>query len=55
MGPAQLQLGAILEDATPEERRYFLSKAPAIGRVLWRLVGQRQYRRYVQKLREPAV
>jgi hemerythrin-like domain-containing protein len=46
-----LALGAILEDATPEEQRHFLGKVPAPGRVLWQLVGRRQYRRYVDELR----
>ncbi|MEW2428739.1 hemerythrin domain-containing protein [Micromonospora sp. NPDC047644] len=46
-------LGAILEDATPDEQRYFLAKVPAVGRVMWRLVGQRQYRQQVARLREP--
>ncbi|MFI5926581.1 hemerythrin domain-containing protein [Micromonospora sp. NPDC051543] len=45
-------LGAILEDATPDERRYFLAKVPAIGRVMWRLVGERQYRQRMSRLRE---
>lgn len=46
-----LALGAILEEATLEEQRYFLGKVPAPGRVLWRLVGRRQYRRHVAELR----
>jgi hemerythrin-like domain-containing protein len=48
-----LALGAILEDSTPEEQRYFMSKVPAAGRLLWRLVGRRQYRKYVAELRGP--
>lgn len=46
-----LALGAILEEATPEEQRYFMAKVPAPGRLLWRLVGRHQYRRYVTELR----
>lgn len=46
-----LALGAILEDADDEEQRYFLGKAPAAGRMLWKLVGRRQYRQYVAELR----
>ena len=48
-----LALGAILEEATPEEEQYFLGKVPLPGRVLWRLVGRRQYRRHVTELRGP--
>jgi len=46
-----LALGAILEEATPQERKYFLGKAPVAGRVLWWAVGRHQYRRYVEELR----
>ncbi|MGY1495151.1 hemerythrin domain-containing protein [Streptomyces sp. QTS52] len=38
-----LALGAILEDATPQERADTLSKAPFVGRLLWRTVGRRRY------------
>lgn len=37
-------LGAILEDATPEERAVFMKKVPLAGRIAWKLIGQRQYR-----------
>ncbi|WP_433790583.1 hemerythrin domain-containing protein [Actinoplanes sp. CA-252034] len=46
-----LALGAILEEATDEERAFFLAKVPAAGRMLWKLVGQRQYRRQMAALR----
>lgn len=46
-----IQLGALLEDATPWEREAFLALMPMAARVLWRLVGQRQYRRECQKVR----
>ncbi|MER6789355.1 hemerythrin domain-containing protein [Streptomyces sp. NPDC000658] len=53
-----LALGAILEDATPPERVYFLGRAPLLGRLLWRTVGRRQYaascRALRGKLREKA-
>ncbi|MBB4743840.1 hemerythrin-like domain-containing protein [Actinoplanes octamycinicus] len=39
-----LALGAILEDATPEERAEFMKKVPLAGRIAWKLIGQRQYR-----------
>ncbi|MFD0524934.1 hemerythrin domain-containing protein [Paractinoplanes durhamensis] len=50
-----LALGAILEDADPDEQRYFLGKVPGPGRLLWQLVGRRQYRRYVGELRGATV
>jgi iron-sulfur cluster repair protein YtfE (RIC family) len=43
-----MTLGAILEDATPPERAYFLAKVPLPGRVVWRLIGRRKYRRTIQ-------
>lgn len=46
-----INLGALLEDATPWEREAFLRLMPMAARVLWRLVGQRQYRRECQKIR----
>jgi len=36
-------LGAILEDATPEEKARFLAELPAPARLLWRLTGERTY------------
>ncbi|MFC4066917.1 hemerythrin domain-containing protein [Actinoplanes subglobosus] len=45
-------LGAILEEADDEERRFFLAKVPLAGRVLWRLVGRRQYARQMALLRD---
>ncbi|WP_228563721.1 hemerythrin domain-containing protein [Catenulispora rubra] len=46
-----LVLGAILEDATPAERKHFLGKVPAVGRLMWAVVGRRQYARECRKLR----
>lgn len=46
-------LGAILEDATAPERAYFLGKVPAAGRLMWVIVGRRQYARRCRKLRGP--
>ncbi|WP_326550307.1 hemerythrin domain-containing protein [Micromonospora sp. NBC_01813] len=46
-----LALGAILEDATPAERRYFLGKVPVVARLLWALVGKRQYARRADRVR----
>ncbi|MFF5139698.1 hemerythrin domain-containing protein [Streptomyces sp. NPDC013157] len=48
-----LALGAILEEATPEESAYFLGKVPLIGRLLWRAVGRRQYAAYRRSMRAP--
>jgi hemerythrin-like domain-containing protein len=36
-------VGAILEEATPQERTRFLAQLPAPARLLWRLVGSRTY------------
>ncbi|MEV4111066.1 hemerythrin domain-containing protein [Nonomuraea sp. NPDC049695] len=48
-----IALGAILEDASAEEQAYFLRKAPTVGRLLWRLVGRRQYAARCRDLRGP--
>ncbi|WP_240509861.1 hemerythrin domain-containing protein [Streptomyces malaysiense] len=44
-------LGAILEDATAEERAWFLGRAPLAGRLLWRFVGRRRYAARCRTLR----
>ncbi|MFF7128000.1 hemerythrin domain-containing protein [Streptomyces sp. NPDC008240] len=46
-----IALGAILEDTSPEERREFLARLPVPARVLWKLLGQRQYRRETDRIR----
>ncbi|MFF3620965.1 hemerythrin domain-containing protein [Streptomyces sp. NPDC002467] len=46
-----IALGAILEDSSPEERREFLTRLPVPARVLWKLLGQRQYRRETRRIR----
>ncbi|WP_367130494.1 MULTISPECIES: hemerythrin domain-containing protein [Streptomyces] len=46
-----IALGAILEDASPEEREEFLARLPLPARVLWKLLGQRQYRRETVRVR----
>ncbi|KOV48785.1 hemerythrin domain-containing protein [Streptomyces sp. H021] len=46
-----IALGAILEDTSPEERREFLARLPLPARVMWRLLGQRQYRRETDRVR----
>jgi hypothetical protein len=47
---AFVSLGAILEEATPEERRMFMAKLPMPARVLWSLVGKGIYRRQMTKI-----
>ena len=44
-------LGALLEEATPEETSRFLSHLPMPARVLWRTVGRRQYEKQMRKVR----
>lgn len=44
-------LGALLEEATPDERRALLANLPAAARVIWRLVGARKYARTMRKVR----
>ena len=53
MSAKQLPLlfGAILEDASPEERARMLAHLPAPIRLLMRTVGARQYRRYITRVR----
>ncbi|MEU8591186.1 hemerythrin domain-containing protein [Streptomyces sp. NPDC048664] len=48
-----LALGAILEEATPQEAAYFLGRAPWLGRVLWKAVGRRQYAAHCRDMRTP--
>lgn len=45
------QLGAILEAADPAEIELFLEKLPGFVRVIWNVVGRRQYRRYTLQVR----
>jgi hemerythrin-like domain-containing protein len=44
-------LGAILEDATAQERELFLSQMPAPARLLWHTLGTRLYRRTATRVR----
>ncbi|MGX7681866.1 hemerythrin domain-containing protein [Jatrophihabitans sp. DSM 45814] len=46
-------LGHILEEATPSERATYLGRVPIPGRVAYRLVGERRFRREVFELRAP--
>jgi len=45
-------LGALLEDATPQERQNLLGKVPGPARLLFRMVGREQYAREMRVLRE---
>lgn len=46
-----IALGAILEDSSPDERQEFLARLPVPARVLWKLLGQRQYHRETDRIR----
>ncbi|SEG93491.1 Hemerythrin-like domain-containing protein [Nonomuraea solani] len=46
-----IQLGALLEDATDWERQAFLGLLPLPARVMWTLLGKRQYRKEVARVR----
>ena len=46
-----LLLGAILEDLSPAARLRFLATMPLPARLMWRAVGERQYRRYAERVR----
>jgi len=48
-------LGALLEDATPQERQNLLGKVPGPARLLFRMVGREQYAREMRVLREGVV
>ncbi|QGG41926.1 hemerythrin domain-containing protein [Aeromicrobium yanjiei] len=48
-----VQLGYILEDATPEQRSMVLAHVPLPARVLYRLTGRRQYEKEIRTLRAP--
>ena len=55
MTKAQLPLmfGALLEEATPEERKLMLALVPFPVRVLLRTVFAWQYRRCITRVRTP--
>lgn len=44
-------LGAMLEDATPTERKNLLAKVPGPARLLYRMVGQEQYDKEMRVIR----
>ena len=46
-------LGALLEEATPEETADMMRNLPTPAKLIWRLVGKRQYARRIRRLRGP--
>jgi iron-sulfur cluster repair protein YtfE (RIC family) len=46
-----LFLGALLEEATPEERAHMLGNVPLPARIVWWVYGRRKYAREVGRLR----
>jgi hypothetical protein len=44
-------LGAILEEATPQERAAMLGNLPVLARIIWYVVGRAQYARRIRKVR----
>jgi hemerythrin-like domain-containing protein len=44
-------LGALLEEADPEESAMMLNVLPAPARLAWRLIGRRQYIRRISRIR----
>ncbi|GAA0457283.1 hypothetical protein Ade02nite_06320 [Paractinoplanes deccanensis] len=49
---ALIFLGALLEEATPDEERRFLAELPAPARLLWRLGGRRTYAKARDRVRQ---
>jgi hemerythrin-like domain-containing protein len=48
-----LFLGAVLEEATPEEAGHILGNLPLPARLVWRLIGRRQYATKIREIRGP--
>ncbi len=46
-------LGALLEEATPEETANLMGNLPMPARLIWRIVGRRRYARRIRRLRGP--
>jgi hypothetical protein len=44
------QLGTLLANSTPADRKHFYAGLPVSVRVLWRLVGKRQYAKQFRQL-----
>jgi hemerythrin-like domain-containing protein len=50
-GQLLIFLGAVLEDATPDERTALLGAMPRVARLAWWSVGRRRYASYVRRVR----
>ncbi|MCD9198429.1 hemerythrin domain-containing protein [Aeromicrobium wangtongii] len=48
-----VQLGYLMEDATPEQRAMVMAHVPLAARLLYRAVGRRQYEKEIRTLRAP--
>lgn len=46
-----MMLGQVLEEASPEERHWFVDDLPWFVRLGWRVSGQRRYDRYIRRVR----
>lgn len=46
-----IAMGQLLDVTTPEEARHMLADLPVPIRVMWQVVGKRQYRRYIAGVR----
>jgi hemerythrin-like domain-containing protein len=46
-----LFLGMLLEETSPQEEQAFMKNIPAPVRLLWKVVGRRQYAAYIARLR----
>lgn len=46
-----LFLGMLLEETDPQEERAFMKNIPGPVRVLWKVVGRRQYAGYLRLIR----
>lgn len=44
-------LGAVLEEATPDERAALLGAMPRVARLAWRSVGRRHYASHIRRVR----
>ena len=44
-------LGAVLEEATPDERAALLGAMPRVARLAWRSVGRRRYASHMRRIR----
>ncbi|XVU24111.1 hemerythrin domain-containing protein [Actinoplanes sp. CA-054009] len=49
---ALIFLGALLEEATPEEERRFMAELPVAARLMWRLGGRRTYAQARDRVRQ---